>query len=213
MNNTITAIQPSEDDPNLRSIFVGDDCVATLNANIIEVLGLEVGKSWNQDSSQSVESHHELQHARQIAIDLISRRMWGSKELEYRLVQRGVSKEIAVQTTKTLNEDDWLDDHAFAKALLIEWTRKEPASKLWLEKKLRDKNIDTSIAKRAVLNSFQNTTEQEAANQFAKQRIERIIDLEFDLRRKKVLGALQRKGFSGEVSFQAMKHAEEESHP
>ena len=211
MNNIITDIVPSQEDPNLRSIFVGDECVAVLSGNTLELLKIEIGGSWDKQITQDVATHESECHARSIAIDLISRRMWGSKELETRLIQRGIEMERASTTIASLVNDEWLDDLLFARSLIVELTRKEPASKLWLSKKLRDKKIGEEIAKTAISEAFENICQQDAATAFALGRLSKLTEADKEKRQHKVLGALQRRGFTSEESHEAFRRAISES--
>lgn len=211
MANVVTKILPLEKDPNLRSVYVDDECVAILTANALDLLKIEVGRPWDKQTTDTVLAHEDETYARSIAMDLISRRMWGSNELEERLIHRGINEHVAAQTIAALIEDAWLDDSAFATALIVELTRVEPASKKWLTKKLRDKRIDPEIAAKAIEDAFVNSSQQDAATAFAVGRVTRSSDSDLENLRKKVLGALQRRGFTSEESFEAVRSALDES--
>jgi regulatory protein len=210
MTHLITAIEPSEDDPNFRDIFVQGKLAMRLPYSTVEELQLSVEQEWNEDTTGAIEFSSALEDARRIAIDLISRRSWGSNELITRLVKRGSDLTIAEQTVAQLSEDGWLDDHVFACALIRHWLRKEPAGRRWLQHKLHEKEITNEVAQSAIDEELAGITEQESADAFAaKHFAKRSGDAETT--RRKVMGALQRKGFAMDVATEAFKRAQNAS--
>lgn len=210
MTQRITAIEPSNDDTNLRDIYVQGKFAMTLSLAMVETLQLSVEQEWTIGTTDTAEHCHALEASREMAIKLISRRTWGSNELKSRLIKRGTEAQIAERTVEQLIEDGWLNDHAFACALIRQWLRKEPAGRRWLMQKLYEKEVANDIAQGALHEELAGTTEQESANAFAIKRFAKTSGDEETVKRK-VIGALQRKGFAGDVSFEALKHAQNES--
>ncbi len=208
MTHLITAIEPSEDDPNFRDIYVQGKLAMTLPNSTVEELQLCVEQEWGEDTAEAIETSTAIKDARRIAIDLISRRSWGSNELITRLVKRGSERAIAEQTVAQLTEDGWLDDHVFACALIRQWLRKEPAGRRWLLHKLREKEISPEIAQQAINEELADLSEQESADAFAVHRIAKTSGDDETVRRK-VMAALNRKGFFADVASQALRTAQE----
>ena len=71
--NRITSIEPQDEDPNLRIVFVNGKYVATLTSNAISILNLKIGSEWNSTISSAVSQDAENEHGRKIAIKLISK--------------------------------------------------------------------------------------------------------------------------------------------
>jgi|TARA_B100000315_G_C14342462_1_gene480227 regulatory protein len=211
MTYLITAIEPSKDDPNFRDIYVQGKLAMTLPFSTVEELNLTVKSEWNEDTTSTVKLHDEITKARHIAIDLISRRQWGSNELRTRLKKRGVEEQVAQLTVEQLIEDGWIDDIAFAKALIREWLRKEPAGRRWLQHKLHEKEIGTDVAQRAIDEELEGICEQQFADEFALKQLAKATSIDADIIRKKVISALNRKGFSLDVASQAYRNAQEHS--
>jgi len=207
MTHLITAIEPTDNDPNMRDIYVQNKFAMSLSVSMIEELQLTVSKEWTDTLTNEVELQNDVEEARKIAIDLISRRMWGIGELETRLVKRGTDKTVARTTVEQLVEDGWLDDHAFACALIREWLRKEPAGRRWLQHKLYEKNISTEIAESALDEELENISEQDSADAFAIKRLAKSSGDEESIRRK-VLSAMNRKGFKMDVATEAFRKAQ-----
>ena len=195
----ITAIEISEDDPNFREIYVDDEHVARVDAATVTLIQLEVGSAWAQEQSSAVALHQDQQEARAMAMDLISRRMWGSQELRSRLIQRGVQKEIAELVINSLLEDDWLDDVAYAEALIRETTRKEPAGKFLLREKLTLKHISSRITEAAIETYTNEVPAIERAKICLELRIKKIDPRLLSVSRNRLVKAVIRRGFTTEV--------------
>ena len=202
--SSITAIEVSSDDPNYREIYVDGEHVARIDASTSALLNLQVGSEWAQQQTSAVAKHRESQDARVMAMDLISRRMWGSKELYMRLTDRGVQHQIAEHVVSTLIEDDWLDDSAYAQALIAEWTRKEPAGKHFLRDKLFAKHIDRTIAEDAIAIYELTNPPKEGAKSCLTSRIAKIDLTLDDKNRNKLINAVLRRGFNAEVVHEAL---------
>ncbi len=203
--NSVTAIEISEDDPNFREVYVDGKHIARVDASTISFLNLEVGMDWSTQQEQSLNAHQEEQHARIMALDLISRRMWGSGELTKRLIERGVERDIANQVTASLIEDDWLDDAAYASALIREWTRKEPAGEHLLREKLMAKQIERSIAEHAVQDHQSDFSPYEGAIACIESRLKREQLPLDDAKQRKIVNAVLRRGFNAEVVHDALR--------
>jgi SOS response regulatory protein OraA/RecX len=209
MTHHITSIEPSEKDPNARDIYVQGKFAMTLPCATIEELQLTVEQPWDEEATEAIETASAIAAARRIALDLISRRTWGSGELRSRLVKRGSTRAVAEDTVEQLVEDDWLDDHAFACALIRQWLRKEPAGRRWLAHKLREKEVDMHTANRAIDEELGEQSEQYAADLFAATRFAKISSIDEATTRKKIIAALTRKGFAIDVASEAFRKAQE----
>ncbi|MBC8200885.1 MAG: regulatory protein RecX [Planctomycetes bacterium] len=209
MTHLITSIEPSEKDPNARDIYVQGKFAMTVPCATIEELQLTVEQAWDDAATNAIETACAIASARQIALDLITRRTWGSGELRSRLVKRGSTQSVAEETVEQLVEDGWLDDHAFARALIRQWLRKEPAGRRWLAHKLREKEVDPNTAKRAIDEELGEQSEQYAADLFAATRFAKISSDDEGATRKKIVSALTRKGFAIDVAAEAFRKAQE----
>jgi regulatory protein len=210
MTLLITAIEPSEKDPNYRDVYVQGKFAMTLPCATVEELQLTVKHPWDEETSIAVETLTAIEDARKTAIDLISRRSWGCCELITRLVKRGSDRKIAEQTIEQLTEDGWLNDLTYACALIRQWLRKEPAGRRWLQHKLREKEITQQIAALAIDEELRGHTEQDAADAFAAVRLSKISSQDDASVRRKIMSALTRKGFASDVATEAFSKAHED---
>jgi len=209
MTRTITAIQPSTRDPNMREVYVDHSLATTMPLSLVELLHIEVNQQWTDTLVNHISRHNETVEARRIALDLISRRSWGINELATRLVKRGVNQAIATETTDKLAEDGWLDDVVYAGALIRQWLRKEPAGRKWLRHKLMEKEIPTEIVDAAIGDELGDLSEQDSATALALIKISKASALDDVTRRRRVIYALARRGFTMDEASEAYRCAQD----
>lgn len=207
MNKSITSIEADRDDPNQRSIFVNGTCVATVSVGDIESLCITPEQEWTPELDVAIESLQTIDKARSIAIRLLSRRAWSKKELSDRLVKRGCNTADAVHVCDLLEGEGWLDDLSYAGALIREWIRVEPASTRWLTYKLAGKGIDKDTATEATRVELGSISEQDAATELASLRLAKLGSVDDATIRRRVMGALQRRGFAADVASEAFRRA------
>jgi regulatory protein len=205
MIECITAIEADHKNPNLRHVYVNETCVTTLSVSDIEILDIELHQVWTDELLRIIEDLQSHEKTRSIALQLLSRRAWSKKELTDRLIKRGSNTSIAPTITKQLEKDGWLDDLAYASACIREWIRIEPASRRWLTHKLSGKGITETTAVQAIDAAIGEQSEQEAATLFATIRLAKASTLDEPTLRRRVMGALQRRGFSADVSSEAIR--------
>ncbi len=211
MTNLITDILPLEDDPNYRVIFVNDLPELTVPRSTVEQLGLQLQQQWTTELAQTVQSFEDIENARGMALGLISMKAWGTDELSARLVKRGIDKNVAAITTQQLHEDGWLDDLTYAMARIREWTRIEPASRTWLQKKLQERLLSHETIAAAIEEELGDRSEQDAATTLAAIRIAKVAGLDEPTTRRRVISALSRRGFPTDVGSEALRRAQAEN--
>jgi regulatory protein len=211
MTHVITDIQPLEDDPNYRVIYVNDTPEVTIPTSTVEQLGLTTQQSWTEELSISVQSFEDIEKARNMALKLISMKAWGVKELATRLIKRGIHQEIATPTTKQLCDDGWLDDHSYACARIRDWVRTEPAGRAWLRNKLRQRQLSDETISKAIDEEIGDRSEQDAATELASARIARLPNVDETTLRRRVISALGRRGFPSDIGSEAFRRAQAEN--
>ncbi len=207
MRPSITSIEPDQEDPNLRHVFISETCVATLSVPALETLEIVLGLVWTDELERAIEEVQSNEKVRSIALQLLSRRAWSKKELANRLIKRGYDASTASIITQQLEDDGWLDDLAYAGSSIREWIRVEPASRRWLIHKLSGKGISESTATDAIDEAFGNESEQERATELATIRLAKVATLDEPTQRRRVMAALQRRGFSSDVASEAIRRA------
>jgi SOS response regulatory protein OraA/RecX len=208
MTRTITNIFPLDNDPNYRVIYIDGVSEITLPLSTIERLNLAIDQIWTDVLSSQIKSIEEIEDARTIAIDLISRKAWGVKELATRLIKRGVEPTVATLATEQLEADGWLNDFTYACARIRDWTRHEPASRYWLLRKLEERELAKEVSNLAIEEELGSRSEQDAATQLAILRLAKVTSGDEATIRRKVISALSRRGFTTDVGAEALRRAQ-----
>ena len=143
-----------------------------------------------------------------MALNLITKKAWGVKELATRLIKRGIDPTVATLATEQLEADGWLDDFSYACARIRDWTRIEPASRFWLLQKLKERELANEVSNLALEEELGNRSEQDAANQLAILRLAKVTSQDETIIRRRVISALSRRGFTTDVGAEALRMAQ-----
>jgi SOS response regulatory protein OraA/RecX len=207
---SITDIQALEKDPNFAMVYVDGTLHCTLPRSTVEELALAVDQEWTEECDSVVTQLEQIDTGKSMALDLISRKAWGVRELAARLIKRGIDANIARATTEELAEDGWLDDITYAGARIRDWTRLEPASRRWLHMKLQERLISREDADQAIDEELAGSSEQDLATTLAGLRLAKVSNLDEVTARRRVISALSRRGFSTDVGSEAIRRAQAE---
>ena len=207
----ITDIQPLEENPNFRVLFIDGVAELTIPSSTLVKFALSIGQEWNDDLANTMQSDEDIEVASKMALGLIAMKSWGVKELATRLVKRGIEPDIATITTEQLEGDGWLDDFTYACARIREWIRKEPASRAWLTRKLQERELSDETIANALDEERGGQSEQDAATELAIIRLAKVKDQDVLVIRRKVISALSRRGFSTDVGSEALRMAQSEN--
>ena len=205
MSRCITSIEPDLKDPNQRNIYVNGDCVATISATDIEQLGIKLEQVWDNALDEAVEALKSHEQTRTLALQLLSRRSWSNQELAQRLAKRGCDPSTATTIVSQLNDEGWLDDLTYASSLIREWIRSVPASRRWLQHKLSGKGIDECTSTKAIEEELGERSEQDTATEVAAIRIATLSSADEATARRRVISAVQRRGFSADIASEAFR--------
>ena len=120
MTKIITDILPDDNDPNYRIVYVDGVSEITLPLATMKRLNLNIDQVWTDDLSHQVKAIEDVEQARNMALNLITKKAWGVKELATRLIKRGIDPTVATLATEQLEADGWLDDFSYACARIRE---------------------------------------------------------------------------------------------
>jgi len=145
------------------------------------------------------------QRAKNVLLYQISRSMKTRFQLSEILKNREIPKDIAEQVLDRFTEAQLIDDDAFAGAYVrtrLENGRSGSAIKM----ELRRKGVAQEIIEQR-LSDVDSELEQGIANQLAASRFSRMATLEPEVRKRRLMGFLQRRGFSQSVAARAISSA------
>jgi regulatory protein len=136
--------------------------------------------------------------AQSIALIALAPRAKSRGELFSHLKKRGVAEEIASAVLYRLQEQGLIDDEAFARSWSESRQRTKRLSKRVIAGELREKGVNAEIIE-IVCSEIDQDAEYAIALDMATRKLRPIAHMDNDLIRRRVHGALARRGFSSSV--------------
>ena len=192
----ITAIKQISSDMLIVSLDGGEEIKTSLGA--VTELRLYTGRELDEEQLSRLKYLSERDRARAKGLELISRRMLSVKELEQKLVQKGISEEAAHDCALWLEENRFLDDEAYASALARHYSAKGYGAGR-LKHELSRRGVERELWDEAIEQMPENT---DKIDRFIAARLKDSSDRE---QINKVSAALFRRGFSWEEIRQALR--------
>ena len=145
------------------------------------------------------------QRAKNVLLHQLSRSMKTRFQLQEILNKREIPDEIAQLALNRFTEAQLIDDAVFAAAYVR--TRLENGRSVSaIRGELRRKGVAQELIE-AELDGVDSNREQEIANRLAANRYSRMLNLEAEVRKRRLLGFLQRRGFSQSIAYRAISNA------
>ena len=145
------------------------------------------------------------QRAKNVLLHQLSRSMKTRFQLQEILKKREIPDEIAQLALDRFTEAQLIDDAVFAAAYVR--TRLENGRYVSaIRGELRRKGVAQELIE-AELVDIDSDREQEIANKLAANRYSRMLNLEAEVRKRRLLGFLQRRGFSQSIAYRAISNA------
>ena len=140
----------------------------------------------------------QIEFARRIALKLLDVRSRSEAELRDRLAARGVPGDVSEELIERFREVGLLDDAVFADALTQTRLQVDRHGLTRIRAELRRRGVDEDVVAEA-LSPVGQEEEMEAARAFAQRRVRALAGLEPQTARRRLVGALGRRGFGGAV--------------
>ena len=143
--------------------------------------------------------------AREILLRLLERGSKTSAQLREALIKAEIPGEIADAVIARFGEVQLVDDEAYAKRIVA--ASSKVASRVAVRKKLIDKGFEHTLAAKVVA-EISDDQELKSAIELAIKRLSQLQSLEPEVRQRRLVGFLQRRGFSSATVFSAIREAE-----
>lgn len=151
----------------------------------------------------------QLEVARRIALKQLESRQRTEEELRRALAKRNTPEDVIDELLDRFREVGLVDDHAFATALASTRVSVQRRGAARIRQELRDKGVPQDIADQAI-QGIDHHDEFDAALAFARKRASTMGHLEHLVVKRRLYGALARRGFSADVVRRAVETALEE---
>ena len=140
----------------------------------------------------------QLEFARRIALNLLETRARSADELRRAMAKKLVPEDIIVDLLGRLERVGLIDDAAFATALVNTRTKVARRGARRIRAELREKGVPDEVAAGA-LAAVDPQDELAAAREFAAKKVRSMAALEPAVARRRLYGALARRGFGSDV--------------
>jgi len=145
-----------------------------------------------------------------VALRLLNLRWHARRELEKKLAVRGFGVDATAQTLDRLEREGWIDDDRFASEYVLARRRKAiPARRIGLE--LERLGVDVATARAAVDEGVDDDTEREKLLEIGRRKADSLAQrhgnafLHEEVGRRKLSGALLRRGYDGSAVLDAVE--------
>lgn len=147
------------------------------------------------------------ERARNIVLKLLERGPKSSSELASALEKHEIPVEIANHVITRFTEVELIDDAAFAQQVVDASRRTKGLARSMVKRKLADKGLDKEIINQ-VASEISDDDELAVATEVAIKRLSQLSKLDPEVRNRRLVGFLQRRGFGSGVVFAAIREAE-----
>lgn len=206
----ITAIKPTQRNPKRVTVRVGRKVVATLPLGKAEELGLAVGQAWDDALAQRVSQAGVYDKALRQAMNRLNRRAMSRRDLDKKLERLEYEQAVREQVLDRLTEMKFLDDEAYARALIDSTLRRKPAGPQLLRQKLYQKGIGRSLIEKLVSETTDAQDLAPGAVDLARKKLRSMQRLDIDTRKRRLYGLLARRGFNPDTISSVMAELADE---
>lgn len=201
----VTALRPDRRTPGCLVVEVDGERFATLPAEVITGLELDVGEPLSSDAWDRLREAANLEAACRVAVRLLAARARSEWELRRSLAQRGHDRQAVDGAIAQLRDRGHVDDAAFADLFArSRLTRGHGAFRVVSD--LRRRGVDGALATRTV-DAVSRELGVDAGDQLrtlVEKRHGQLAGLSPTVRRRRLLAFLGRRGFRGHEAIEAV---------
>lgn len=201
----VTALIPLPDDQSRLRIRVGKRTIGTLKCSDVEQLGIAVGMAWTDQVKQQFHRLQTLDKANKAALGYLQRRARSCGEVAQHLSKKGFDDQISAEVIQRLTSLGYLDDTAYAHALIQELVARRPAGPHLLRRKLRSKLLDRQLVDQLVAEAHAEIDQSEAIERFISRKLTSMAGLDDRTRARRLFGVLARRGFPPDQAQQLVR--------
>lgn len=172
------------------------------------------GRSFNrkppsdsEDQPRLLSPERQEQRARNVLLHQLARSAKSTSQLRKILQEREIDSAIAEQVIERFTEVGLIDDAAYAEVIVNSRRNIKGLAKSAIKRELAEKGVGANLIEEAT-NHLTQEDDLESAKVLAVKRIGQMTRLEKEVRRRRLAGYLQRKGYSTGCAFEAIKYAE-----
>lgn len=199
----ITALLRQKKARHRVSVFLDGEFAFGLYEETALLHALKKGMELSGAVLDAVQHSDRRIHARFVAERYLSTRMRSEGELRKRLQREELPDDVIDETIATFLRVQLIDDAAYAAAWIRDRGRLKPRSTALLRRELRARGVAEGIIEQALREEEQD--DSSLALELARNWLERHASLDRDKALRRVMGFLQRRGFSVSVAYEAVR--------
>lgn len=196
-SGTITALDAQARHADRVNLAIDGEFALGLSGVIVLEQGLYVGQFLTEADLLHLRGLEEVAKATESALRLVAHRARTEVELRRRLARNGFSPEAIAATIERLHEWHYLDDEDFARRFVESREGHRPRSASMIRRELVGKGVDAEMAGQVVEEA--EIDDESIARELARKWLDQHTRDEDEVRRRKLIGFLQRRGFGWDV--------------
>lgn len=196
-SGTITALDAQARHSDRVNLAIDGEFALGLSGVIVLEQGLYVGQEVTEADLLRLRALEEVAKATESALRLVTHRARTEVELRRRLARNGFSPEAISATIARMHEWHYLDDEDFARRFVESREGHRPRSASMIRRELVGKGVDAETAGQVV--EAASIDDQAIARDLATKWLSQHTRDNEEVRRRKLIGFLQRRGFGWDV--------------
>ena len=149
-------------------------------------------------------SDEELKQGRALAYRYLSHRDRSARETADHLKKKGLKDAVVQETLQHLKEAKFLDDRRFAEHWARTRAENRQYGKYRLRQELAGKGLPQELINETLDTLFETVKEIDLARTVVEKKLPSMQDLPADKRKNRLIGLLQRKGFSLDIVYKVL---------
>ncbi|MDI6772246.1 MAG: regulatory protein RecX [bacterium] len=211
MSPRVARVRVSARDPGVCQVEVEGVGRFRIDARTAAALGLAEGQHIAPDAVTRLAGAAERQRARTVALGLLQRRLRSRAELETALRRRGVPRQEALAVIGELARSGWIDDARFARAWIADRLALRPSGARRLRAELAARGVAPAVIAEALGAQLIPEQEEALALRQAGDRLRRLQGFPQNVARRRLVGWLQRRGYSAATIARTLRKVEPSS--
>lgn len=199
MKQIVTDLKFQKRNPGRAGVYL-DHCFA-FTVNMLDAAGLSTGQVLDKKSIERLRQKHENHVAYAFALRYLGYRPRSRRELERYLSRKGVSPESSAQALSRLAAEGYVNDADYARFHVDNRIRFRPRAKAVLRMELAQKGIDGAFIDAALA----DVDDEKLALKSIEIKLQRWTQIESENTKKRIIGFLQRRGFSLAVALKTYR--------
>lgn len=194
----------------LYSVYVDGSLAFDLSDEVFVKFGLKTGDRIDEQMVEKISTAEAFFRAQRLAVNFLSYRPRGSKEVLDHMRKKGYSPELGRKVIQNLQKLGMINDEEFARMFVRDRMKRKPIGKAWLRRALQEKGISPHLVEKVFREYLSDEEQQKAAEELALRRL-RLASATFEKldaprKRKRLLEYLLRRGFSTDIAVATVRN-------